>query len=86
MYNSQMAIFNVLKYKKIVTLAADGSDKTVTLTALEHTFLLNLLSNVPFTDKAGTYALWSEKEVMTVAELDESTTLIDGLIHKLIEP
>jgi hypothetical protein len=79
-----VAIFNVLKYQDVVALAANEVEKTIALTALEYTFLLNLLSNVPFTDKAGTYALWSDKDDMTVSELDESAALIDGLIHKLV--
>jgi hypothetical protein len=54
-----MPLFNVLDYKEIVDLATGEADKNLDLSGLEHTFLLNLLTNIPWTDKFATHSIWA---------------------------
>jgi hypothetical protein len=79
-----MPIFNVLNFKRIVTLATGEADKTLDLSGLEQNFLLSLLTNIPWTEKYDTHAIWADKDALTDGEKGAALALIDGAINKLV--
>jgi hypothetical protein len=79
-----MPLFNVLKFNKIQSLAMNEIDHPVNLSALEYTFLLNLLANIPWTEKDAAYAIWIGRGVMSPTDKDTANELIDGLMRKFM--
>jgi hypothetical protein len=77
-----MPIFNVLKFDKIQALAMNEVD--VNLSALECAFLLNLLANIPWTEKDAAYAIWIGRAGMSPTDKDTANELIDGLMRKFM--